>query len=241
EGAESAGGGFGSIAEREHRLVEMRRLGSQDPSEWLMYQIEMRMAEGYQRFLAEFDGEASLAGLRAVVSSFGALPGRKSILYFTEKLPIPDRQKAKFDALIGEANRANIVVYPVDAVGLRVQSKDAELSRNVAVAGAKGIGDESRGEGAWTKELEKQDEMLSSRPTAVLGRLAKETGGFLLENTNDLGAGVARMQQDRTTYYLLAYQPTNMKLDGTFRKVTVKVKRPKVTVRARPGYVAAHS
>ena len=42
--------------------------------------------------------------------------------------------------------------------------------------------------------------MLSSRPTAILNRLARETGGFLLENTNDLGAGVARMQLERTTY-----------------------------------------
>jgi VWFA-related protein len=235
-GAESAGGGFGTIAEREHKLVEMRRLG--DFGEWLMQQMELRMREGYQRFLADLDGQASLAGLTAVVSSFGALPGRKSILYFTEKLPITDRLKPKFDALIGEANRANITVYPVDAAGLRVHSKEAELSRNVAVAGAKGIGDEERDRGAWTKDLEKQEEMLTSRPTAVLGRLAKDTGGFLLENTNDLGAGVARMQQERTTYYLLTYQPTNTKLDGTFRKVSVKVKRPKVSVRARPGYLA---
>src|SRR5205823_10527514 len=109
QGAESAGGGFGSIAEREHRLNDLK--GSQDPSELMMMEMEMRMREGYQRFLAEFDGEASLAGLRAAVSGFGALPGRKSILYFTEKLPIPDRQKLKFDALIGEANRANITVY----------------------------------------------------------------------------------------------------------------------------------
>ncbi len=237
-GAESAGGGFGSIAERERRLNELK---AQDRSEWLMLQMELRMREGYQRVLAELDGQASLAGLTAVVSSFGALPGRKSILYFTENLPITDRLKPKFDALIGEANRANITVYPVDAAGLRVHSKEGELSRNVAVAGAKGIGDEERGQGAWTKELEKQEEMLASRPTAVLGRLAKETGGFLLENTNDLGAGVARMQQERTTYYLLTYQPTNTKLDGTFRKVTVKVKRPKVTARARPGYVAPPS
>jgi VWFA-related protein len=237
-GAESAGGGFGTITEREHKLVEMQRPGGQNPSEWLMQQMELRMREGYQRFLAELDGQASLAGLTAVVSSFGALPGRKSILYFTENLPITDRLKPKFDALIGQANRANITVYPVDAAGLRVHSKEAELSRNVAVAGAKGLGDEQREKGAWTKELEKQEEMLTSRPTAVLGRLAKDTGGFLLENTNDLGAGVARMQQERTTYYLLAYQPTNTKLDGTFRKVSVKVKRPKITVRARPGYVA---
>jgi VWFA-related protein len=236
QGAESAGGGFGLIAEREHRLNEIK--ATSNPSEWIMAQMELRMREGYQRFLAEFDGEASLAGLRAAVHAFGELPGRKSILYFTEKLPIPDRQKPKFDALIGEANRANITFYPVDAVGLRVHSEEAKLSRDVNVAGAKGIGDESRGEGAWTKDLEKQSELLSSRPSAVLGRLAKDTGGFLLDNTNDLGAGVARMQQDRTIYYLLTYQPTNTKLDGTFRKVSVKVKRPKMTVRARPGYVA---
>jgi VWFA-related protein len=238
EGAESAGGGFGGIAEREHRLNELRKLSQPDPSEWMMLQMESRMREGYQRILAEMSGQASLAGLRAVVSGFGELPGRKSILYFTESLSITDRLKPKFDSLIGEANRANIVVYPVDAVGLRVQSKELELGRNVAVAGAKGIGDEERERGAWTKDLEKQNELLMSRPGAVLGRLAKDTGGFLLENTNDLSAGVARMQRERTTYYLLAYQPTNTKLDGTFRKISVKVKRSKTTVRARPGYVA---
>ena len=66
--------------------------------------------------------------------------------------------KPKFDALIGEANRGNNHVYPVDAAGLRVHSKEAELSRNVAVAGAKGIGDEEREKGAWTKDLENQND-----------------------------------------------------------------------------------
>ena len=234
-GAESAGG-FVNALEREKRLNEMK---AQDPSEWMMARMELRMREGYQHFLEELEGQSSLAGLRAVVSSMADLPGRKSILYFTESLPITSQVKPKFDALIGEANRANITVYPVDAVGLRVHSKEMELSRNVGVAGAQGVGDAQREKGAWTKELENQDQMLSSRPTAVLGRLAKDTGGFLLENTNDLSAGVARMEQERTTYYLLGYQPTNTKMDGTFRKVSVKVKRPKVTVRARPGYVAA--
>ena len=233
-GAESAGGGFGSIAEREHRLNEIK-----DPVEMRLTQMELRMREGYHRFVAELDGQWSLAGLRAVVSGFSGLQGRKSILYFTEKLPITDRIKPKFDALIGEANRANITVYPVDASGLRVHSTDGELKRNIDVAAAQALGDEQRDKGAWTKDLERQNDLLNSRTGAVLGRLAKDTGGFLLENTNDLGAGVARMKQERTTYYLLSYQPTNSKLDGKFRRINVKVKRPKVTVRARPGYVAA--
>ncbi len=236
-GAESKGGGFNNIAEREHRMTEARRLGGFAEAAFL--EMELRMREQYQHFLAEVDGQSSLAGLRAVVSSLAELPGRKTILFFAENIPITNRLKPKFEAIIGEANRGNITVYAVDAVGLRVHSKDAELGREIAVAGAKGIGDEQRDDkSAWTKDLENQEQLLSSRPTAVLGRLAKDTGGFLVENTNDLGAGVARMQQERTTYYLLGYQPTNAKLDGTFRKVSVKVKRSKVTVRARAGYLA---
>ena len=130
-------------------------------------------------------------------------------------------------------------INAVDAAGLRVHSEEARLGRNVDLAGARGIGDAQRGEGAWTKDIERQSDLLSSRPAAVLGRLAGETGGFLIDNTNDFTSGFARMQQERTTYYLLAYQPTNTATDGKFRKVKVKVKRSGVTLRARSGYVAA--
>jgi VWFA-related protein len=228
-GAES-GQGF-SLADRQ---ALMKR---SDPAA-LLLQLELKMGEGYQRFASEYEGQASMSGLRAVVDALAVLPGRKSVLYFTENLQVTTTLKPKFDALISQANRAHITVYSVDAAGLRVHSKEAELGRNVAVAGAQGVGDERRSDGPWTRDLEKQDQLLSSRPTSVLGRLAKETGGFLLENTNDLAAGVSRMQQERTTYYLLAYQSTNAALDGTYRRVAVKVKRPKVTIRSRPGYVA---
>ena len=79
------------------------------------------------------------------------VPGRKSILYFTEALTVTDSLKAKFDALIGEANRANITVFTVDAAGLRVHSKEAELNRNVSLAGAQGVGDAQRADGPYTK------------------------------------------------------------------------------------------
>jgi VWFA-related protein len=234
-GAES-GAGWVNVGEREKLLDASKNPA--DPEIYLR-RMELRMYETYQQFLSEFEGQSSLAGLRSVVASMALLPGRKSILYFCEQLPITDRIKSRFDALIHEANRSNITFYPIDAAGLRIHSEEAKVARNVDLAGAQGVGDARRGDGAWTKDLERQEQLLSSRAGAVLGRLAKETGGFLLDNTNDLGAGVARMQQERTTYYLLAYQPTNTAPDGKFRRVSVKVKRPRVTVRARPGYVAA--
>jgi VWFA-related protein len=232
-GAESAQG-WTTIADREQKLYK------EDPkdNEQYLNRLALSMEEGYARFLAEYEGEASLSGLRSAVAGLTPLPGRKSILFFTEELPLTSRLKPRFDALIAEANRANITIYPVDAAGLRIHSKELETAGGVKLAGAQGIGDANRGDGAYTKELEKQSDALSSRPNAVLGRLANETGGFLIENTNDLGKGVARMQVERTTYYLLGYQPTNSAVDGKFRKISVKVKRGKYTVRARPGYVA---
>ena len=228
-------GGFASIAERENMLKAME---AHDRPRYEMTRMVMRMESGYQQFLAEYEGHSSTAGLRAVVDGLTLLQARKSILYFTETLSVTDRIKPKFEEIIEHANRANITFYPVDAAGLRLHSEEAELSRNVSLAGAQGIGDARRDDGAWTKELERQEQLLISRPAAALGRLAKDTGGFVIENTNNLGAGVARMQQERTTYYLLGYQPTNTTMDGKFRRVSIKVKRSKVSVRARPGFLA---
>jgi VWFA-related protein len=229
-GAESQQG-WTTVADREQRLYG-------GDNEKLLTQLALRMEEGYGRFLNEYEGDASLSGLRTTIAALAPLPGRKSILYFTEELPITSRLKSRFDALIGEANRANITISPVDAAGLRIHSKEMETNQNVKLAGDQGLGDAHRSDGAWTKDLETQEQALSSRPGAVLGRLANDTGGFLVDSTNDLGKVVSRMQVERTTYYLLGYQPTNAALDGKFRKVTVKVKRGKYTVRARPGYVA---
>ncbi len=225
------GRGFTSQADRQARL-------NQPGAEGKMARMELQMEEGYRTFITEYEGQTSMTGLRAVVTALAAMPGRKSLLYFTEALPITDRLKPKFEALIGQANRANVTIYPVDAAGLRAHSQNMELAQNVGVAAGQGVGDQPRGDGPMTRELERQDQLLSSRSGAVLGRLAKDTGGFLLENTNNLSAGIGRMQQERTTYYLLAYQPTNAALDGSYRKISVKVKRGKVNVKARPGYIA---
>ncbi len=48
-----------------------------------------------------------------------------------------------------------------------------------------------------------------------------------------------RIADDLSDYYLLGYTSTNAKLDGKFRKIAVRVKRPGVQVRARRGYLAA--
>ncbi len=61
---------------------------------------------------------------------------------------------------------------------------------------------------------------------------------MLFQNTNNLDKGIERIDEDRRNYYILGYVSTNPALDGTFRKIEVKLKRPGLEAHARPGYLA---
>lgn len=129
---------------------------------------------------------------------------------------IDDRQY--YLDLLDAANRNNATFYPVDPRGL--------------AAFDSAIGPEA------PLSMVVDSVRLRSR-IQNLRVLAENTDGIAVVNTNDLDAGLRRIADDLTSYYLLGYYSTNRKLDGSFRKISVKVKRPGVEVRARRGYRAA--
>ena len=63
--------------------------------------------------------------------------------------------------------------------------------------------------------------------------LADDTDGIAVINTNNIDGALRRIVDDLSSYYLMGYCTTNTKLDGRFRSITVRLKRPGVT-RARP-------
>ena len=63
--------------------------------------------------------------------------------------------------------------------------------------------------------------------------LARETGGFLIRNSNNY---FKRITEDHSGYYLIGYRPTETTFDRRFHKITVKVKRPGLSVRTRSGF-----
>jgi Ca-activated chloride channel family protein len=71
-----------------------------------------------------------------------------------------------------------------------------------------------------------------------LSPLATETGGRYLRNQNSFERPLARIGRENQRYYLLSYVPTNSELDGSYRRIEVRVTRPDVEVIARQGYVA---
>ena len=75
-------------------------------------------------------------------------------------------------------------------------------------------------------------------PAAYL-TVAEHTGGHAVVGSNDFEPGIRRIFLENSSYYLMAYQPTNEAEDGTFRRISLTVKdRPDLEVRTRRNYWA---
>jgi VWFA-related protein len=113
------------------------------------------------------------------------------------------------------ANRSNVTFYPVFARGLVPFDSD--------------IGPEP------PPTLQEDAANLRARHDS-LRFLADMTDGMSVINTNNIQGALKRITDDLSSYYLFGYYSTNGKLDGRFRDITVRVKRPGAKVRARRGY-----
>jgi VWFA-related protein len=125
---------------------------------------------------------------------------------------------------IAAATRANVSFYSIDPRGLTGFDDAAEI--------ASLPNDPSLGLGISALQQELQNSQDSLRT------ISTETGGFAAVNSNDFGPSFGRIIQDNSSYYVLGYYSSDSRRDGQFRSVNVRVKDPKLQVRARKGYVA---
>ena len=120
--------------------------------------------------------------------------------------------------VIDLANRYNVAIYPVDPRGLAPFEFDLSTAGQAAVS------------------LSNNTKMLDNTMD-TLRILADETDGRALVNTNDMDKGLRQIVRDTSAYYLIGYTSA-VQTDGKFHKINVRLKRPGLQVRARPGYLA---
>ena len=216
------------IGERE---TELRLIGT-----------EINMIRSFENLDREHRGYDAALALLSVVQSLAYLPGRKTVVFFSEGLPVTPALAARLEVVIDAANRANVTTYAVDAKGLRTKSTSASVRKELDV-----FADERRTQNATgvvrtdrplTMAFERVEDTFRIDSRVGLARLAEETGGFLIEQSNDLSSAFRRIDEDNRFHYLLTYSPSNAVFDGKFRTIRVKVRRPGVQVFARKGYRA---
>jgi VWFA-related protein len=205
--------------------------------------MKVRALETFETLERNQHGQAQIHSLLAIINSLRDVPGRKAVVLFSEGLALPADVKARFPAVVNAANRANVSVYTVEAGGLRVESGNAEAAREINALGNRrarqtATGLDDRSGRPMTMQLERNEDLLKLNPQSGLGELSNSTGGFLIADTNDLSAGLRRIDEDLRTHYLVTYVPKNSNLDGRFRQISVKLARGGLEIQTRKGYYA---
>lgn len=219
--------------------------GSLDAATVNRLRLEMAMLEASEALERDQQGLVTVNAILALTNGLKTAPGRKAVVFFSEGLLLPPRVLSTLRSVVSEANHGGVTVYAADAAGLRTVSGADEARREVAGLVAEMREGERPSAAAsgrpMTQVLERNEDILRSDPASGLGILARETGGFLITDTNEIGRGLMAAQEDLGAYYLLEYAPGNELWDGRFRRIDVKVRRPGVRVQARQGYFAVRT
>jgi len=205
--------------------------------------VELRAVEMAESIERSQRGTSSLFGLFALARQQQRLAGRKAIVYFSEGLQVPNQLEPLYRSVVSEANRANLSIYSVDARGLLTTS-DNDRARSDLRKSAENVRRQvqSRGGHAVTREDvyagEVAEDAITFNVQGMLGALSESTGGRLIANSNDVRTGLDHAMADLAGYYEIVYDPRLAAFDGAFRRISVKVKRPGVSVQTREGYFA---
>jgi len=183
------------------------------------------------------NGMDAMDPLHQLVSGEEKLPGRKVILYLADGLQFPVNRRDAIDNLISHANRSGVSFYTIDTRGLNMD--DPVMP---ALAMQRRVGAESSAQKVdpVNGHFEDDDVALTAvaSPQLAMRELAESTGGFAVTNTNEIAIPMQHMMEDMRTHYEVAYSPTSTNYDGHFRKIEVRISRPKTTVQTRSGYYA---
>ncbi len=149
--------------------------------------------------------------------------GKRAVLLLTDG--VDQGSMVSFEEAFDLAVRSEALVY--------VASKLDEYRAN-AIAGRHLF----RSRGQLVPEALKDGYIVKMK--GQLERIAQLTGGVVLEAQafSSLTEVFRTVADELKNQYYLSYVPTNKARDGNWRKVTVRVRRPGVVARTRPGYFA---
>src|SRR2546421_4336335 len=182
-----------------------------------------------------------LAALAAIAEGLRPIPGKKTLVMFSQGFVAPETLDWQVQSTIDIANRANVAIYIIDSGGLTggAPTSGALVSGSPLGGISGGLEMEQRrrsGAGESVFDITRQEGL--NRQQDLLYRISEDTGGHFIKNTNDIAGGLERIDAEIRSRYTLAYRSTDPNFDGSFRKVKVEVRRPDANVLARAGYYA---
>ena len=201
----------------------------------------------------------TMKALRFILDSMGRLPGRKSMILMSDSMPITKedwtgtgiapindankvgmKETESFDPKMVGANllnyggwlrrlaetaiRSSVVIYSVDTQGLQY----------TGIAAADAVSEKLPQKIPSFNSVSTDRSRMLQMNREGSERLAKQTGGYQVHNSNDFQ--LDRILEDQSGYYLLGYRPTEETFNRQFHQIKAKVKRSGMTLRTRFGF-----
>jgi VWFA-related protein len=206
--------------------------------------IAQRMLEQYIQLRSALSVQQTrpvLAALAAISEGLRLIPGKKTLVLFSQGFVAAETLDWQVQSTIDIANRANVAIYIIDSGGLTGGApQSGALLPSSPLGGISAATDmEHRrraGAGESVFDITRQEGL--NRQQDLLYRISDDTGGRFIKNTNDIAGGLERIDAEIRSRYTLSYRSTDQNFDGSFRKVKIEVRRPETNVSARPGYYA---
>lgn len=168
----------------------------------------------------------------AVWETLHDIPGRKAVIVFSDGIDTASSEISLEDTLDAVIESEDIIVYPIryatrGDVERKMETRIRETYPN----------DSATAEAKMAQSRRDLDRAYRGGDE-YLQQLADMSGGVVerADKLSDLRPALGRIAEELRHQYLLGYYPTNRQKDDKSRKITVRVTRQGVTVRARPAY-----
>ncbi|MGO9083857.1 MAG: VWA domain-containing protein [Candidatus Sulfotelmatobacter sp.] len=181
----------------------------------------------------------TLEAMQQLARYLQGIPGRKNVIWFTGSFPLvifggdfnrPLQLEVEETANLLSA--AQVAIYPIGAQGLAIDRHyDFSGPQSPKIANAQQmtqyqVSDLTTGSTDRTAAFATMDE------------IARDTGGVAFHDTNGLNDALDRVLNHGTHYYTITYSPGNKEMDGSLRRIEVKVTGGSYHLAYRRGYYA---
>ncbi|MEW5979893.1 MAG: VWA domain-containing protein [Acidobacteriota bacterium] len=187
-----------------------------------------RSQAAQQHHESQYRNQVLLSSLRAHVRSLRHFDAKKLVVIFSDGF-LSYEHRFQLQDVVDMALRSGVILNAVDLRGLFTTMFSAQDTVAVGQTQEKFV------VLAQKPALFSEDKLRQMEP---LAQMAYDTGGILFEDSNDLHAGLKKIVDSQSFYYVLSYSSPNAKPDGRYHKIKLQVNRPGVHVTHRKGYYA---
>jgi hypothetical protein len=176
----------------------------------------------------ERDTRLAFTVLVGAIRRLAAAPGDRSLIFVSSGFFLADDLRQDETDIMDRAIRANVRISSLNARGLYALVPGGDAS----------VGSSPGGSAVLTVKTQYQAESALAEE-GVMAELADATGGRYFHNNNDLKAGFGQVAAAPEYVYVLGFSPQNLKLDGTYHALKVKLTNSRgLDLQARRGYYA---